>query len=366
MKRVSVIVLVLLINLHIVVAAELITTITVAGNWQPQYQAYGQVTAAADSHIRLPFAVRITDSAIVPGQTLRKGAVMLRFDAPDLHQALTAYRDARLKARLSAQRLSVLRSNRKANTLTRKELLGGEQDLAAEQAAATAAWNQLQTKLAVLASSLDRNRVDKLLGKDKLNELQYQMSALHAPFGGVLITRPPAVGAWVDKGETLLELEDLHRVYVQVGVTQARLADWQGGDTRLLKDTRRLKLMPLPGAPGLDPQTGLRLLRYVADNSETESKEQLRDGEWAQILHQGVPRMALWLPEASVVSRNGKAWVVLVADDNTLHPLAVKTGPAEQGRVPVLAGLKPDQPVLVEDAYEWLYRDLKDLIRFVD
>jgi len=86
----------------------------------------------------------------------------------------------------------------------------------------------------------------------------------------------------------------------------------------------------------------------------------------------------LWLPEAAVVSRNGRAWCLVVADQGNskgkanakthtaIEPVEVTVGPAEQGRVPVLSGLEPGQSVLVEGAYEWLYRDLKDLIRFVD
>jgi len=99
---------------------DLITATPSPGDWQAGYQAFGRVSAVADSRIRLPFPVRITDSAIAPGQTVTKGAVMLRFDAPHLRQMLAAYRAARNERTLSRQRLAVLRSNREAHTLTRK------------------------------------------------------------------------------------------------------------------------------------------------------------------------------------------------------------------------------------------------------
>lgn len=355
-------------------AMDIITATPSPGDWQARYQAFGRVSAVADSRIRLPFPVRITDSAIAPGQTVTKGAVMLRFDAPHLRQVLAAYRDARNEQTLSRQRLAVLRSNREAHTLTRKELLAGEQALAKAQAAATAAWNALQTGLAVLDTGLGRDAVNQLLDHDQVDELLRRIGALYAPFDAVVATRPPAVGAWVGKGDRLVELEDLRRVYLQVGVAPARLADWRDGATVVIKDDQRLQLTRLPGAPGIDAATGLRLLRYVADNPGGR----LRDGEWVRVLHHGAPRPVLWLPTAAVVSRNGRAWCLLADTDTDSGtgtgkdggagptPVEVTVGPADQGRVPVLSGLSPGQSVVVEGAYEWLYRDLKDLIRFVD
>jgi len=358
-------------------ATELATTTPTPGQWRAQSQAFGRVSAVADSRITLPFGLRVSESLVTPGQTVAKGAVMLRFDAPRLRQTLSAYRDARHQVALSQQRLAVLRSSRQDHTLTRKDLLAGEQALATAQAVGTAAWNTLQSELAVLDTGLDRSTVDALLEQGKMDPLQRRMAALHAPFAGVVATRPPTVGAWVEPGELLLELEDLSRVYVQVGVAADRITDWRDDtDTNIYREATAAHqplattsaggraLLPLPGAAGIDPETGLRLLRFVADNADGR----LRDGQWLRVLHRSAPRTVLWLPEASVVSRNGKAWCLIVSGDQQadIEPVEVTVGPAEQGRVPVLSGLQPAQTVLVEGAYEWLYRDLKDLIRFVD
>lgn len=369
--RKSAIGLLALLSTAIAPAAELATTTPTPGPWRAQLQAFGRVSAVADSRITLPFGLRVSESLVTPGQTVTKGAVMLRFDAPRLRQTLSAYRDARHQVALSRQRLAVLRSSRQEHTLTRKELLAGEQALASAQAVGTAAWNTLQSELAVLDTGLDRDGVDTLLDQHKLDSLQRRMATLYAPFSGVVATRPPAVGAWLDPGEPLLELEDLSRVYVRVGVAADRLADWQhdagkaaAGQAHATTTAVGRALLPLPGAAGIDPETGLRLLRYVADNADG----QLRDGQWLRVLHRSAPRTVLWLPEAAVVSRDGKAWCVLVTGDQAtgIKPVEVSVGPAEQGRIPVLSGLEPNQSVLVEGAYEWLYRDLKDLIRFVD
>jgi len=209
-------------------AASPATVKPTPGHWRAESWAFGQVSAVADSRIRLPFAVRITASAIIPGQTVRRGAVLLRFDAPRLHQDLAAYRDARHTVSLARERLAILRSSRKQQTLTRNDLIAGEQALATAQAAATSAWNRLQTDLAVLDTRLGRAAMDKRLDQDQLEPLQRRMGALYAPFDGVVATRPPPVGAWVNSGEPLLELEDLSRVYLRVGVPRSRLAAWRG------------------------------------------------------------------------------------------------------------------------------------------
>jgi len=56
----------------------------------------------------------------------------------------------------------------------------------------------------------------------------------------------------------------------------------------------------------------------------------------------------------------------MVAEDKKYTPRQITVGGARNGRVPVLSGLMSGQQVVRENGYELLYRDLKELIQFVD
>ncbi len=343
-------------------AATPATRLPEAGTWQARREAFARVAAWAESRTRLPFPLRVTASEVAPGRAVAKGDALVRFHAPRLVQGLAAYLNARHKARVAARWVDTLRRNDKGRTVPRHDLLTALQEQASLEAALSAAWDRLYADLSVLGSPPERKAMDRRLRDPAdVQALAAELGVLRAPFAGVVRNRPPPVGAWVDADTPLVELEDLARVFVSVGVPEGDLEAWRGGETEVVRGPARLALSRLPGAPGIDPGTGLRLIRYRADNPAGR----LRDGQWVRVVHRAAPRPVLWVPEAAVVSRHGRAWC-LVAKAGAITPVAVRVGPVEKGRVPVLSGLKAGQAVLVEDAYEWLYRDLKDLIRFVD
>jgi len=344
-------------------AAAPATQVPRAGSWRARQEAFGRVAARAESRIRLPFAVRVTAVDVAPGGAVTSGQPLLRFVAPSLRRLLAAYADARHAAALADRRATVVRANEREHTATRRDLLAVTQQEAAAEAAANVARDRLEAVVAVLGADLERADLDQRLTRQTPAALARRLGVLRAPFAGVVVNRAPPVGAWVEANTLLVELEDLRRVFVSVGVPEADLARWRGGETSIAAGGRRVVLAPLAGIAGVDRGSGLRLLRYAADNPRGNAL--LRDGEWVRVAHRAAPRPVLWVPQAAVVSRRGQSWC-LVVKDGVPEPAAVEAGPARRGRVPVISGLEPGQAVVVEGAYEWLYRDLKDLVRFVD
>lgn len=103
-------------------------------------------------------------------------------------------------------------------------------------------------------------------------------------------------------------------------------------------------------------------MRFEADNPDLL----LRDNAWVEVIHRAAPVPVLWVPAAAVVARNGRTWCIVVREGRP-QPVEVRVGPvADDGRIPVLAGLKPQAQVVTEGAYELLYRDVKELIKFED
>ena len=86
---------------------------------------------------------------------------------------------------------------------------------------------------------------------------------------------------------------------------------------------------------------------------------------WIRVGHLGIPRPVVWVPAAAIAARNGRTWCIVRRGD-LLEPVQVQAGAEENGRIPILSGLPAGERVVTEGAYELLYRDLKELIRFED
>ncbi len=149
---------------------------------------------------------------------------------------------------------------------------------------------------------------------------------------------------------------------MDVEIGEQALATWRSnGETRWRKGNDWIELQPSGGLPVYDAASGLWRLRFKTRNPDLS----LRRGHWIEVEHLGPTRTVYWLPDSAVVSRNGRTWCVIDRDGHT-HSVEVVVGPARNGRTPILSGIAPDDRVVTDGAYELLYRDIKDLIRFVD
>ncbi len=338
------------------------TTVATAGEWRPMQAAYAQVSAQRQAVLKLPFAARIRSLAVEPGARVGPGDTLATFDAPQLRRHLAAWQLARHGSELAQQQLKVLRQNRRENTITRGELLAGEQTAAKAVAEAELAWQTLAADLDLLNLAMDAEDLAQRVDAHGLSRVARELGRLQAPFAGMVIARRATLGEQLAAGDPILELESLKRVYLDVEVAESALPNWQHGQTYWPGTSGKIALQPLGGVPRLDPDSGLWLLRFTADNPGYR----LHDGAWVEVQHLGEPLPVAWLPAAAVVSRNGRHWV-MVSSAGSFKPVEVQTGAAgSDGRIPVTKGIGPGTTVVTEGAYELLYRDLKDLIKFVD
>ena len=331
------------------------------GLWQQEFMAFGQVTARAESNITLPFSLKITRVEVEPGQTVPSGESLLYFDSPYLLKNLNAYQNSRKLLKLAKKRQQVIRQSAKEHTLTRRQVVGGEQSLVQQISEWERCWDRVRTDLMILNNDMAQAALDALLDKDDPAGVTAVVGVLRAPFGGTVINRPPQIGLWIKANTSLLEFEDLHRVYVTVAVPENHLSDWLNGETMIEKKKKIFKLKRLTGEPGIDLRSGMRLLMFTVDNPEI----MLRDGEWIWVRHQSPEEQVVWIPAEAVVGRNNKTWCIIYKDQK-YTPRRLETGASVAGKTPVISGLEPGQEVVTENAYELLYRDLKELVQFVD
>jgi len=343
-------------------AETLVTVAAEAGSWQPDETGFAQVSARRQAVLSLPFAVRITGLSAEPGARVAAGDELARFDAPLLRQHLAAWDQARLELRLTQKRLKVLLQSERAHAVTRSELALGEQAVARARGGVRVAWETLAGDLDLLHVPADSDLLAKQLEQQTTYQVAHDLGRLLAPFAGIVTERRTALGEQLTAGTPILELEALQHVYLDVGVSEATLPFWQGGQSHWRTGGRVGNLQPVPGTPRYDPDSGLWLLRFVADNPGLT----LRDRAWVEVEHKGAAQSVVWVPASAVVARNGQTWCIVPADGSTRVVKVQVGGAAVAGRIPLLTGLSQGDPVVTEGAYELLYRDLKDLIRFED
>ena len=337
------------------------TEVAIAGAWQPRVAAFARVSAHQQVLLSLPFLARIVALNVEPGTRVAAGDELLRFDAPRLRQQLAAWKQTLLELRLARKRLRVLRESERQHAITRRERLAGEQAVARAEAESSLAWETLAADLDLLHAPVDQKTLEDRIQHERLQLIAQSLARLRAPFAGLVTSRRVALGEQLPAGSPLLELEVLDPVYVDVGVPVQELPLWQGGESYWLRNKQRISLRLLPGAPLYDADSGLWLRRYESKNPA----ELLRDGAWIEVQHQGAAQAVVWVPAAAVVARNGKSWCVIQKQDQ-FKAVEVRAGAPSDGRIPILSGLEAGNRVVSRGAYELLYRDLKQLIKFVD
>lgn len=343
------------------VAVEPHTAAAKFGQWRASDSALAQVRARQQAGLSLPFAGRITAVEVEPGARVEADAPLLRFDAPRLRQHLAAWQQTLREVKLAQKRLTVLRQSESQHTITRRELIAGELAVAQAQGRAQMAWETLAADLDLLHVRAEAKKLAVQLDRRGLPAVAQTLAILRAPFAGLVVERQAALGEQITAGQPVLELESLESVYLDVGIPQDKLPSWQGGETRWQIGAKQGRADPLDGTARYDAASGLWLLRYRAVNPDGL----LQDGAWVEVRHLSTPKEVIWVPAAAVAARNGKSWCIVRRGDY-LEPVEVQAGPEENGRIPILSGLSAGERVVTKGAYELLYRDLKELIRFED
>ncbi len=343
-------------------ADPIVTQEAIASSWQPIETAFARISARQQTHLSVPFDVRITALNVEPGTKVKTGDELARFDAPMVRLHLAAWLLARQEQALTHKRLRLLRKNEKEHTITRRALILGEQSVALADSKASLAWETLAANLDILHIKISKTDLAKQIKKQGLQTIAKTLSRLQAPFDGVVTARRTSLGEQVHAGAPILELETLDSIYLDVGVTEALLPVWQKGKAIWPGHSDKVQLKRIDGIPRYDHATGLWLIRFEAKNPDYL----LREGNWVKLEHLGAPIPIVWLPATAVVARNGKTWAI-VAKDSTYKAVKIEVGSlAADGRIPVTKGIQPGTIVVTKGAYELLYRDLKDLIKFVD
>ncbi|HHD56422.1 MAG TPA: HlyD family efflux transporter periplasmic adaptor subunit [Desulfobulbaceae bacterium] len=331
------------------------------GVWQQEVTAFGRVSALAETALTLPFAIKVTETKIQPGDTVVDGQVLLRFQSPAFIKNISEYATSRRLFLLGKKQQKILRQGIREHTLTRRDVLNGSKQSLKSEAELERSWNQVHTDLMLLGKDIKRKELDVLLNDKTPSAVAKTLSVLRAPFSGTILNTPPTAGQWIQANSPVLSLEDLHKVYVTIALSEKMAGKWTSGQTFIQDKKTDIQLHPVPGTARIDAANGLRLFVFTADNPNNS----LGDGQWIRVMHSSPEKQVIWVPTSAVVSRNNQSWCIVKNNKNYI-PIRIEAVAEKDGKIPVLSGLKAGQQVVCENAYELLYRDLKELIKFVD
>jgi membrane fusion protein, multidrug efflux system len=171
---------------------------------------------------------------------------------------------------------------------------------------------------------------------------------IRAPFSGWVSLRTISVGAIASQGTEIATVSDLSAIKLDFTVPETMLAVLREGlpiDARAAAYPDR----PFHGTirnidPVIDPNTRAVTVRAVLPNPDRT----LRPGMMMSVVIQSATRSALSVPELAVVGEGDAQFVFAVGAGARVHRVPVRTGARLNGRVEILSGLRPGQPVVTE------------------
>ncbi len=289
-------------------------TVTV-GSITESIQAVGTLQAVASITVRpeIPGVIRRIDFS--DGQSVERAAPLIELDQEELQaQANQAAAQEKI-AQVTYERL--------------KRLSG-------QQTTIVPAQQVDEARLALQAAAAN----------NVLYTVRLKKSVIRAPFAGTLGLRHVSVGDYVQPGQDIVNLEDLHTLHVDFKIPEVWLGRLFVGQ-RLAVTTDAFSDVPFDGqVSAIDPRVDAVNRTVAVRAAVPNSDGTLRPGLFATVrLTLGQEAHALLVPEEAVFLQRDKAMVFRV-DDQIVRLTEVVVAAREQGMVQIRTGLKEGDRVV--------------------
>ena len=171
---------------------------------------------------------------------------------------------------------------------------------------------------------------------------------IRAPFAGWVSLRNISVGAIASQGTEIATVSDLSTIKLDFTVPETMLAAIREG-LPIQARSAAYPDRPFNGTirtidPVIDPNTRAVTVRAHLPNPDRA----LRPGMMMSVGIQSSSRRSLSVRELAVLGEGESQYVFVVGAGNRVHRTAVRTGAHLNGRVEILAGLRPGQRVVTE------------------
>ena len=276
-------------------------------------EVVGTVRARLRAVIEAKISGKIDRMAVVPGQTVRQGALLARIEAREVEARLEQALAVREQAAADLKRYASLR----------------EQNILAESQ-----YDAAQSKFRVADAAV--SEAETLLG----------YTDVHAPFSGVITSKHADVGDLAAPGKPLLELEDARTLRLEADVPEAVVGALTLGDrlsVRLAAVDGELRGVVSEIAPASDPGSRTFLVKL-----DLPAVQGVRAGQFGRVLVPVGGSATVRVPASAVVAR-GQMEFVVVAAEGTARLRIVKTGKRAGDDVELVSGVEAGETVVVDD-----------------
>jgi len=277
--------------------------------------AVGTLRADEAVTIRPEIAGRIAEIRFNEGQSIARGAVLVKLDQAELAAVLAS---SAAQAQLDRQRLE------RSEDLFKKSFISQQ---ALDEA---------------------RSGYARSAAKQKEDEARLAKTEMRAAFPGVAGLRQVSEGQYVAAGTDIARLEKIDQLKLDFRIPEAFIGKLRAGQpVKVLVDAYADRVFPgsvYAIEPGVDDQTRTILLRARVANPELR----LRPGMFARVQAQlGVREKAIWIPEAAIVPKGRDSYVFRVAEGKA-DLVRVQTGARKVGEVEIVKGLGAGDLVVTE------------------
>lgn len=315
----------------------------------------GRIARAADRTwrvgVRTNGLVRSVQANV--GDTVRKGQILARFHADEVREERAKYRTAVSELqRLQAAATLARRNYDRAQSLLELKAASAlqvdqaRQDLVAADAAVKNAHTEVDRATDVLEDEL-RVPVEPKPGNEEADQVP-----ILAPAGGYVLEKNVSPGQTIAPGQDAFVIGDLSQLWMLASVRQDNLGQLRVGQTATvtlpgLGDERFVGKITNLGQE-LDPTTRAMQVRIVLNNAGQRLRpEMLANAD----IPLGQTTSVLTVPSDAIQQINGQdvVFVRTAPDRFTVRP--VRIGTTDDGKTPVLEGLKAGEQVVVHGSF---------------
>ncbi|KVD23493.1 efflux RND transporter periplasmic adaptor subunit [Burkholderia ubonensis] len=297
-------------------------------DWVTREQASGAVAAYDEIELTAPGELPLAAVDARVGDRVRKGQVLARFDTAGLAvkraDAQAGVAEARARLAQTSAQLDGAKTLDETGSISRQDLI------------------KAQTQEKVSAAQLAGAQA-RLAGI----ELQLRRATVRAPDDGVIATSKAIEGAVPAAGAALFTLIRGGRLEWRAQMGAGALAAIRPGQPAELvrADGGTARGVVRQVSPVLDKTTlaGIVYVDLPADAGVQAG------GFVSGAIVTGRTR-ALTLPDSAVVARDGFHYAWTIDARHRVHPVKLVRGRAQDGRVEVVAGLRPDERVVASGA----------------
>ncbi len=277
------------------------------------------------------------------GEHVHKGQKLVTLNSTALAQAEAAYLQARAEYRRSKQELTRLKSLAAQKITSQARLQQAEKDAQTAHAGLAAAQASL------FSYGLNSKDISGLLQQNR-----YGLLSLRAPHAGTVVADDFRLGQHLAAGSRLMQVVDESNVWVELQVPESRFPEVRQGQpatVTLKRGGRTFTGRVINIHHQLDPATRTAGVRLQITNSG----DRLHPGMFVQARISVTPSGdGIYLPERAV-QRQGDTTIVFIRNQpGQFVRRVVRVGKPVDGVVPVVAGVKPGEAVVVGGSFSLL------------